>query len=478
MKLKSALFVPLLLAVSLVFALPAMALPSSEKWESYTSGDDSEYEVYGNIWFAQTFAVGTEAHSISQVRFKAYREGSPGTITASVRETSAGLPTGSDLTSGTTDGDNLTTGAGGAWYAIDLTEYSLEASTTYAIVVRAVAGTSTDSLHLRYDGSAATYADGSEINSTNGGVSWSADTDDDLLFETWGSSLLEVTGAQVFRDYLESNDMLFVIQYYNVYVPYYPNADPASYFLVQLCSSDGATVLHQTTCRAWGYKPASIYLSADTAAGLTSGSPYRIYLYGNFTGTPSTYYSLQAADWRGSDLSFLDQWVLTIANDIADYYGVDMTTFLTGGAGEEVLNAEGGVIFSIGIPGLEEIRPDLYEITSGVEGYEATEWSHAFAGDTTWQTQVGTSTASALTNVGTLFGIDGKAIGAFLLLILYLGIAMVVVSKGGDATLAVVLAIPFVLLGVWLRLIDIAIVGVVAAVAVLLLVYRFWWART
>lgn len=172
MRLLSRLVLPIIVAgLVLVSAIPAFALPEEQLWESYTSGDDAGYEVYGNIWLAQTFTTGTEAHSISQVRLLAYREGTPSTITASIKETSAGLPTGDDLTIGTTDADYFTTDTAGVWYTVDLTEYSLEASTTYAIVIRATIGDSTNSLWIRYDGSTATYADGSEINSTNGGIS-------------------------------------------------------------------------------------------------------------------------------------------------------------------------------------------------------------------------------------------------------------------------------------------------------------------
>ena len=473
-----AILLPLFLLASLLLSAPAMALPTSQVWESYTAGDDSAYEVYGNIWFAQTFTVGAEAHSITEVRFVAYRELLPGTVTVSLRNTSAGLPVGADLTSGTTEGDNFTTDTGGVWYGVDLTEYDLTADTEYAIVIRAVAGDATNSLHLRYDGSTATFDDGSEINSTNGGVTWAEDTDDDLLLEVWGNPLLEVTGAQVFRGYLEDDDMLVVIHYFNTYVPYYPTMDSASYFVVQLRNATGATVLAQTTCRAWGYKPASIYLSADSAAGLTSGSAYRIYIYGNFTGNPAYYYTLDASDWRGEDLTFLDIWVLNTARAIGDYYSVDMTTFLAGDSGAEVLSTEGGIIFSIGIPGLNHIRPDLFEMAGRVEGYDPEDWTNAYTTATTWDVQVGTTAATDLTAIGTLFGVDGKSVGVFFLLAVYLSIAIAVVARGGDATIAIILAAPFILLGAWLRMIDIVIIAVTSSVAVLLLIFRFWWSRT
>lgn len=475
-----ALFISLLLIASLLFALPVMATHHSELWESYTENDDADFEMYGNIWGAQTFTVGDVAHTVLSVKLLLYREGTPGTITVSIRETTTGDPSGTDLASATLDGDDFTDAAAGVWYEFAATTegYSLEASTMYAIVVRCEGGNAANSVHWRSDATAGAEADGQEETSVNAGATWTGDADDDFMFEVWGVSLLDVESAQVFRGYLEDDDMLFVINYYNVYVPYYPSGDPAQYFYLQLRSADGVDILAQTTCRAWGNKPGSIYLSADAAAGLTPGSLYRIYIYGDFAGTPSDYHALLATDWRGDDMTFLDQWVITTAHFLGEYYDTDFTTFIVGEAGQEVLDTEGGVIFALGIPGLPQIRPNLYELTSGIGGYDPEDWTHAFVAETTWQDQVGTLPAAGLTAAGTLFGVDGKAIGAFFLLACWLTIGIMVVGKGGDSVIAIILAVPFVLLGTWLRLIDVAIMGVTAGVVILMLMYRFWWSRT
>jgi hypothetical protein len=459
---------------------PATAFPGSELWEYYYTGVDSSYEVYGNIWYGQTFTIDPESHTVAQIGIVAYREGLPGTVTLSIRATDdSGLPTGVDLASGTFVGDTITTNnATGSWYGVAVTEESLSYNVTYAIIVRAEVGDADNSLHVMLDGSSAAYAGGSVVTSDSAGLDWATDDDDDIYFRIYGSGLLEVMSSQVFSGYAETDDMLFVMQYYNVYVPYYPNADSNYYFTLQLRSANGATIIAQTTCRQWGYKPGAIYLSAASASGLTEGTAYRLYVYGSSSEQPLAYYTLTSSDWRGTDLSLLDTWVITQARSMEVYYDVDLT--ITTSEAEE-LNEEGGVIFASGIPGLQYIRPDLFSTVISIPGYDPEDWTDSWEGAATWQEMVGTSVAAAFTSVGEIFGVSGRNIGAYLILIAYLALSLTVVIRGqggGSATVAGILAIPFIMLGVWLHLIDFAIIAIIASIGTILLVYRFWWSRT
>jgi hypothetical protein len=124
------------------------------------------------------------------VKLKLYRSGSPGTVTVSIRATSASKPTGSDLTSGTINGNTLTTDTAGAWYEIALTLYRLLANTKYAIVVRAESGTSGNALFWRCDGTSPTYSGGAVCYSSNSGVTWgNEDANADMMFEVWSASI-------------------------------------------------------------------------------------------------------------------------------------------------------------------------------------------------------------------------------------------------------------------------------------------------
>lgn len=156
--------------------------------DSYASGDDGYAELYGANWEAQTFLT-SSAYTIAQVGLKLRRVGSPGTVTVSIRATTAGVPSGSDLASGTTNGNKLTADAGGEWKKITLTTpYDLVTATTYAIVVRATGGSATNTIRWRADTSSPTYTNGSRCTSTNSGTDWTADTTDDFMFRTYANA--------------------------------------------------------------------------------------------------------------------------------------------------------------------------------------------------------------------------------------------------------------------------------------------------
>jgi hypothetical protein len=463
------------LATLLIFSAATSALAASEKWEYYSTGVDSQVLVWGSNWSSQTFTVGTESHSITSVRLLMYRIDSPGTVTVSIRDTSAGVPTGSDLAWGTIDGDLFTTDTNGSWYEIPVTEYSLEAGTQYAVVVRAVSGTGTgDTAAWKIDGSSASMADGSEALSTNGGITWADDADDDYYFEVWGESLIDISRCEVYRSFLEDDDLLIVGQYINIYAPYYPQYDPSRYFDIQLRSTDGATVIAQTVCKAWGNKPCSIYLSADQAAGISSGTAYRIYI-SEVSGTPATYYTLTTADWRGDDMSNLKSWVITAAYILENYYNVDFTDYVA----EKgiVLNEEGGVIFEAGIPGLSSVIPEAFQVIVTSEDITTTTWTNSFEGSATYTDLLGVKIAGYLDNIGGLFGADGGEAGGFVILAIYIIIAIFMVGKT-NIIAAFAIGFPVLILGAWLHLLPIALIGVVLAIIVLLFVWYMFWSRT
>jgi hypothetical protein len=267
--------------------------------------------------------------------------------------------------------------------------------------------------------------------------------------------------------------MLIVCEYINEYVPYYPDYYPSRYFDIQLRSADGATVLAQTVCKAWGDRPGSIYLSSDTASSLTSGSLYRVYLNGDFTGSPSTYYTLQTSDWRGTDLAWLDTWVLLTAHHMESYYDLTLTTYLAGG---EALNTEGGVLFMNGVPLLEEVRPDLFSEILYIPGYEPGSGTEGWS-STSWETQVGTDVATAANNIGTILGMTGQRAGGLVIMAIYIGLAVFLLPRGHSVA-GMIAAAPLFFLGVWLRLIDAVFMGVMLSILVLFIVYHFWLRNT
>ena len=113
------------------------------------------------------------------------------------------------MVSATFDGDTIADTYD--WVKIDLTETSLEATTEYAIVIRAVAGDTDNDIQWRED-DAGGLADAGAYTSTNSGVSWTIEAGGaDYLFEVWGYPTIDLISAKVFRGYLEPDDILFVI---------------------------------------------------------------------------------------------------------------------------------------------------------------------------------------------------------------------------------------------------------------------------
>jgi len=458
-----------------------------------TGGDADSADIYANNWGAQYFTVGATSHTVTFVNVYIKRTGSPGTVTVSIKHaTGVGSPTGTDLVSTTIDGDVLSDSY--TWVKIDLTETSLEADMEYAIVIRANAGDDANDIQWREDDGGG-LADAGAYTSTNGGVSWSIDGGGaDYLFEVWGNPCIDLISVKVFRGYLpinptaprndwiQSDDMLFVIHYENIYPPYFPSDDSNIYFYLQLLDTDGVTVLHQTPCKQWGSMPGAIYLSADTAAGLESDVAYYIRLYGNFTGNPSAQYQLTAADWRGSDLFYFDNWIILMANTIGEYYTETLggTVTFTEYVSErgDVLNDSGNVIFSIGIPGLSVIRPGIFKSVKQYPVFPDTAPENLFSSAENWEDMMGTEVVTIAENLGEYAGgIDAKTIAAIALLGFALALSIGIFAKG-HATVGLALTFPFIAAAGALRVLDIAIIAIIGIIALLLFVWSIWWSRT
>ena len=136
----------------------------------------------GATWYGQTFTP-TEGYFVTSVKLLLWRSDSAGTVTVSLRATTATDPSGSDLIAGTTNGDTLTTNSNGEWREITFTSSSLvKSGTMYAIVVRS----SNSGLRWNINSIAGSYTVGALTVSVDSGSSWANQTDDSL-FEIWGT---------------------------------------------------------------------------------------------------------------------------------------------------------------------------------------------------------------------------------------------------------------------------------------------------
>lgn len=443
-----------ILAIAPLFIMGVALAQDRQVYEYYNTNDDTANAIHGVNWFGQTFNV-TNSHTIDAVRLRLYQAGTAGYLYVGIRECGeSGLPEGVDLTSGVYDGELLITNTDGSFREISLTEYTLKADTTYAIVVYSTGADASNCVKWRSDDSTPTYDDGYFISSVNDGITWVGDTDKDFMFEVYGSPSFEIVGAQVYSGYLEEDDWLIVVNYINEVSPYYPLDNPENYWLLQLM--DGSTILSSQPLRQWGQRPGSLYLNAVTTSTMEWQNDYTIRLYGNYGANPTTSYSFSAVDWIGSSLGQLDTWCINLARTIEEREGKE---YLTEAEDGDVLNTAGGAMFTKGIPWLPETRPDIFQYSLSTLEYTESDWTNAYEESLgTWESWMGDTVTDLANKAGALVGLSGEwALGLF-----FFGVYIIIASIGmfaGRITEGLILAAPMILLAMNWKIIPMALVA-------------------
>jgi len=175
----------------------------SSLYENYNSGNDDNTGIGNTSWRAQTFLVGGTEHTVTSIKLYISKIGSPtGDFLVSVRAVDgSNKPTGSNLTSGTTDVSTLPTSPTQEWREVSLTEYTLEANTTYAVVLNFPNGDGSNYVYWAVTNDPGGYADGKLWFSTDSGSSWSdLAGDGDGLFEVWGNVALNFASINLEKD--------------------------------------------------------------------------------------------------------------------------------------------------------------------------------------------------------------------------------------------------------------------------------------
>lgn len=160
--------------------------------------DNSSTNIYGGYYEAQTFKVNALYPILTSVSIKVYKTGSPSTITVGLRETTGGVPTGSNFNSSTLNGDSFDT-TPGSWQTFTFSVPSpLIQNTTYAVVVSG--GTNVANMITWKRDSGAGYAGGQECDSADSGVTWSAASAFDMcliVYYGYDSSYTAVSASSV-----------------------------------------------------------------------------------------------------------------------------------------------------------------------------------------------------------------------------------------------------------------------------------------
>lgn len=157
-------------------------------FEAVTTGDTSDWEIYGNSWRGCYVRV-RQQHKLYAISFKIYREGSPGTVTLKIWRLGADFkPVGAALATGTTNGDTLTNVSPGEWREITLgSQVELYPWVPYGWTLEIVGGSSTQNIHLRYG--PVVYDCGGYLYTTDAGVTWTPSSGSKPMFEEKGRNI-------------------------------------------------------------------------------------------------------------------------------------------------------------------------------------------------------------------------------------------------------------------------------------------------
>ena len=295
------------------------------------------------------------------------------------------------------------------------------------------------------------------------------------------TGVVQVLGAAVFQNYTTTGDLLFVAEVVNTYPPYYKVTNPADYFVVQLLDPTETKVLAATPLKQWDMSPVGIYLSSNSASYISYGGAYVIRMIGTFATPPDDTYTLQALDWKGSDLTRLDDWVRATAEDMNVYFGFSGASSLTAKevGGSTVLSNTGGTYFVTGITGLMAVRPDIFLTTRRTPNQEYGTATNAYDTDKMWQAQVGETIAADAEVFGDVLNVTAKqflslgiwAAFAFAMLFIFAS------AKGSESVMVMVLCVPILFSGAYFRIIELQIILVMGAVLALLFVLKMFFTK-
>lgn len=475
------LVLALIISVSLSIGMAFSVSAAPTLYENYTTGGDANSaNIYGANYVAQQFTSDTTSHTVTSVKLEVLKVATPTSITVEIWNADSVTHKPTTKIGGAT---YSTSGITTTYSLVEFTltdAISLLPSTEYAIVVSCV-GDNANYIQWHQDsGGGLANAIGSD--STDSGISWTIDAGGaDYLFQIYGEVVFNVKGANVFKSYLTTGDWLIVVETVNDYPDYVDETIAPRMFQVQLLDVAVDTVIAATTLKYWGNSPCAIYLSATAVTPLTWGSVYRIRMIGTFTGTPSVIYPLTADDWVGSNLSFLDEWCLLAAKSMNEYDDNESTNPYTKrtSIGAEILTNAGGGYFIGGIPSIMDVRTDLFEMTVQTPNYDQGTADNVYDDLTTWQAQVGAIIVGDATVFGNVFGVTGKQALSLGLWLSYIFAILFVFasSKGSETVFAMVMCAPILFIGAHFRLIEMYIIGFMAALAILLFVVKMWFTK-
>jgi hypothetical protein len=176
-----------------MLAAPVSTSATGTLDQSQTNGGGGSQPLFGALrQVAQTFTAGITG-SLDQVNLLLSRVDSPGDLTVQIKATVGGTPSGLPLASATVPAASVPTGNGG-WVSVPLNPPAPStAGTQYAIVLShphpTFCGGPPICMYSWNGAFGNPYPAGAAFVSTDGGVSWTAQTGFDLAFQTFVTPL-------------------------------------------------------------------------------------------------------------------------------------------------------------------------------------------------------------------------------------------------------------------------------------------------
>jgi hypothetical protein len=289
-----------------------------------------------------------------------------------------------------------------------------------------------------------------------------------------GTSII-VKSANVFRGYLGPSDLLIAIEYINNQAPYAPDQNPKIYFVTQLLSVDGTTILASSPLPHWGDRPTSIYLSAASSTAITNGAAYIIRMIGTYSSPPSATYTLTPNDWKGTSMTYLDNWAIDTAWSMNRY---DARTGSDMYVSEDKLTKAIEKVFTDGVPYLKEKRPGIF-LSSGATTNNLFGGTPNNTFDTSkdWIGEVGSDIAGDMAVFGNLFGLSGRDFNGMLILGVIVLVWGLLIANGVVIFAGFLIAGLMLEIGAQFRAIDIQYLLVPAVILLIIFVSQFFWDR-
>ncbi len=287
---------------------------------------------------------------------------------------------------------------------------------------------------------------------------------------------ISVESVRVFQNLWEANDQLYVIEYKDMYDTT-PVEKASDTFLAAIY--DGVTLKRSRPLVYYDHNIISIYCTATEA--LVWGESYQVKIMGN----PSYFvlsedvncdtFTLSPVHWiEGSgstEVGYLETWITDLADTLEISWGGGIDLLTT----NDKLTEEGAVTFETAIPGLVQICPDIYEVRVSVytnpDGTFTKTLSTELAGN------VGDRLQNALDKLGDWIGVPAEVAGGVAFGILFFILAGRIFVATHNPAAAIVLAMPFIIIGNLIGLIPLAATFIAVFLVIILFGIVFILAR-